>query len=200
MMTLPTTPLPSVKMAGMSLLRSAAALVSRLQPFQRGVLGRSGLVKSVPPAAAVPVRFSSHGPRLFVVRPSTYYDKRFLQLLKYYVLLSAVPTAVVITLINIFIGPAELAEEIPEGYIPEKWEYYPHPITRCLAKYVFDSYQKSYEKEMALLHIENEKRLLRLYEKEARRHMRQKGDGPWYHFETLDKNLIDNSPKSVPDY
>ncbi|XP_063772388.1 NADH dehydrogenase [ubiquinone] 1 beta subcomplex subunit 5, mitochondrial [Pseudophryne corroboree] len=186
-------------MAGMSLLRSAAAFLSRLQPLQRGQVGKGALQKRVPPAITVPVRFDSHGPRLFVVRPSTYYDKRFLQLFKHYVLLAAVPAGVVIALINIFIGPAELAE-IPEDYVPEHWEYYQHPVTRFIAKYTFDSYQKSYEKEMALIHIENEKILLRLYEKEARRHMRQRGDGPWYQFETLDKNLIDNSPRVNPDF
>ncbi|XP_040284205.1 NADH dehydrogenase [ubiquinone] 1 beta subcomplex subunit 5, mitochondrial [Bufo bufo] len=186
-------------MAGMSLLRSAAAsLVSRLQPVQRGVLGRRALLGSAPPPAAVPVRFESHGKKLFVVAPSTYYDKRFLKLLKFYTLLAAVPAGIAITLINIFIGPAELVE-VPEGYVPDYWEYYQHPITRFLARNIYHDYQQSYEQEMALIHVENEKRLLRLYELAARRSMRQNGDGPWYQFETLDKNLIDNSPKTVPD-
>ncbi|KAG8581314.1 hypothetical protein GDO81_007627 [Engystomops pustulosus] len=186
-------------MAGMSLLRSAAAsLVSRLQPVQRAVLGRSGLLRRAPPAAKVPVRYGSHGKRLFVITPSTYYDKRFLQLCKFYALLTAIPAGIAIALINIFIGPAELVE-IPEGYVPDPYEYYQHPITRFLARNIYHDYQQSYEQEMCLIHVENEKRMLRLYENAARRSMRQNGDGPWYQFETLDKNLIDNSPKARPD-
>ncbi|XP_075717775.1 NADH dehydrogenase [ubiquinone] 1 beta subcomplex subunit 5, mitochondrial isoform X2 [Rhinoderma darwinii] len=148
--------------------------------------------------SGVPVRFGSHGKRLFIVAPSTYYDKRFLKLLKFYVLLTAIPAGIAIALINIFIGPAELVE-IPEDYVPDHWEYYQHPITRFFAKRVFKDYQQCYEQEMCLIHVENEKRLLRLYENAARRSMRQNGDGPWYQYETLDKNLIDNSTKSVPD-
>ncbi|KAM4041809.1 NADH dehydrogenase [ubiquinone] 1 beta subcomplex subunit 5, mitochondrial [Anomaloglossus baeobatrachus] len=186
-------------MAAMSLLRSvAASLVSRVHPGSRGVLGRSGLGRRAPPAAAVPVRFGSHGKKLFVVTPSTYYDKRFLNLLKFYTLLTAIPAGIAIALINIFFGPAELAET-PEDYIPEPWEYYQHPITRFLAHHVYKDYQQTYEQQMSLLHVENEKRLLRLYETAARRSMRQKGDGPWFQFDTLDKSTIDNQPKFVPD-
>uniref|UniRef100_C1C3P2 NADH dehydrogenase [ubiquinone] 1 beta subcomplex subunit 5, mitochondrial n=1 Tax=Aquarana catesbeiana TaxID=8400 RepID=C1C3P2_AQUCT len=185
-------------MAGMSVLRSAGAMISRLQCAQRWALRTDGLLGRGAPAAAVPVRSAGGGKRVFVIRPSLYHDNKFKKYLKFYILLGVIPAGICISLINIFIGPAELAE-IPEGYVPEHWEYYQHPITRWLSRNVFHPVDESYERGMTILYNENEKRQLRLYEDVARASMRKKGDGPWYYYETLDKNLIDHEPKSVPD-
>ncbi|KAG9494039.1 hypothetical protein GDO78_001732 [Eleutherodactylus coqui] len=186
-------------MAAMSLLRTAASsLVSRVRPGLRGVPGGSALLRGVPPASAVPVRFEGHGKRLFEIKATTYYDSRFLKLLKYYLLLAIVPSAVAITLINFFIGPAELAE-IPEGYVPKNYEYYEHPITRFIVRCVYKDFQDINEQEMHQIHVISDKRLLRQYENIARKSMRENGDGPWHYYETLDMNLIDNIPKSTPD-
>ncbi|XP_028587461.2 NADH dehydrogenase [ubiquinone] 1 beta subcomplex subunit 5, mitochondrial [Podarcis muralis] len=189
-------------MAAMSLLlRAAAAFAARRTFPGPGLWGRF----SLPARAAgrsvliAPVRHGSGGgKRMFVIQATDFYDRRFLLLLRFYILLTGIPVALIITFVNVFIGKAELAE-IPEGYVPEHWEYYRHPITRWIARNLLDPPEKDYEKGLAYLYAESEKLELRKQEKTARRLMQQRGDGPWHFYETTPASLIDYSNKATPD-
>ncbi|XP_060827390.1 NADH dehydrogenase [ubiquinone] 1 beta subcomplex subunit 5, mitochondrial [Bombus pascuorum] len=85
--------------------------------------------------------------------------------LHFYVFMGVIPAGLLIFYCNVFIGPATL-EPIPEGYNPQPWEYYRHPISRFLSRYCFPNTQMEYEK---LLHkantVANKRKLYKLRQK-----------------------------------
>ncbi|XP_058297316.1 protein diaphanous homolog 2 [Hylobates moloch] len=91
--------------------------------------------------------------------------------------LERIPTAIGETLVNVFIGETELVE-IPEGYIPEQWEYYKHPILRWIVHTFSDDPENNYERTMAILQTETEKAELQIKEPEVQRLMWKRRDGP----------------------
>ncbi|KAM3834797.1 NADH dehydrogenase [ubiquinone] 1 beta subcomplex subunit 5, mitochondrial [Vipera latastei] len=189
-------------MAAMSLLLRTAARTGVRQPLTLSAcLGRTALLG---PSASrsgviVSLRHASETKKMLFIKTTRFYDHRFLRLLNWYTLLTGIPVLLIVAFVNIFIGEAELAE-IPEGYIPNHWEYYKHPISRWIARYIHDPPEKEYEKQMARLHIEYEKKKLRTLEAEANKLMFHRGDGAWHHFETPGTSMIDYSPKARPDF
>ncbi|XP_033095928.1 NADH dehydrogenase [ubiquinone] 1 beta subcomplex subunit 5, mitochondrial-like [Anneissia japonica] len=136
-------------------------------------------IKSAPTLTNVLTRgMAGGGSRKFFPLSSTYTDRRFIKRAMFYAALTGVPASIVITYINVFYGPAQLAE-IPEGYIPKHWEYYQHPITRFIAKYIKPSPQQEYEKCAHVMEYEFGKAMARKQEKEIKRQMRQRGDSDY---------------------
>lgn len=93
------------------------------------VASRSNLVKQ----NVICKRWSGHN--VMDVEPSNWSWRKFKDALHLHGMLVGVPMAVIVTIINIRANP-ELTE-IPEGYEPRHWEYFKHPISRWMAKYMF---------------------------------------------------------------
>ncbi|XP_003702932.1 NADH dehydrogenase (ubiquinone) SGDH subunit [Megachile rotundata] len=99
----------------------------------------------------------------------------------FYFFVGAIPVALIIFYANVFIGPATL-EEIPEDYVPQRWEYFRSPITRFLARYVFPNPQQEYEKLLAYLEITDAKRRLRLLHNQFIDNIKDHQDYPAYSY------------------
>ncbi|TGZ72137.1 hypothetical protein CRM22_002256 [Opisthorchis felineus] len=100
--------------------------------------------------------------RLFEVKPSEFLNARALDTLHFYAMLGLVPCLVLVFLVNMFVGPAELTD-IPEGYEPRHWEYHKHPISRFIAKYMSPHPQKVYESFLGQLDDIREQKELIIY-------------------------------------
>lgn len=61
--------------------------------------------------------------RTMTITPSRWQWHKFKDQVHFYILLGAIPLGLLITYVNVFIGPATLTP-IPEGYEPNHWEYY----------------------------------------------------------------------------
>lgn len=92
-----------------------------------------------------------HG-RKMVIKPSEYVKRRLFDEFHYQFFLVLTPFALLLTYVNVFIGDATLAE-IPEGYEPDQWEYYKHPIERWFARHVHSSQEVAYEMTLSCLQM-----------------------------------------------
>ncbi|KAB7502159.1 NADH dehydrogenase [ubiquinone] 1 beta subcomplex subunit 5, mitochondrial [Armadillidium nasatum] len=77
----------------------------------------------------IQVRKAGGGPRKMEIMPSNFSWHQFKDYLHFYLMVGIIPLTLLVTYCNIFIGPAEL-REIPEGYVPKKWEYYRHCLVQ----------------------------------------------------------------------
>lgn len=122
-----------------------------------------------------------HG-RKMVVKVSEYSKRRHLDELHYQICLCGLPFVLIIIIANVFVGQATL-KEIPEGYEPQHWEYYKHPISRFIAKYLLHPEPIYYEMEMSKRHqmlLDMEKTA---WENKCKELMQDRQDyKAWYYF------------------
>jgi len=119
-------------------------------------------------------RNGGHG-NVFVIRPTSYAWRIHKDLMHFYIILGMAPTAITAFFMNMFIGPAELAE-IPDGYRPRHWEYWKHPLTRWFARYLYPNPIIEYEMEKWQFWDEAEKIVLRKIHQRARAIMGNRND------------------------
>lgn len=105
--------------------------------------------------------------RQFVIFPTRFVWRRFKRDFHFFVMLGIIPLTLITIYANVFVGPAELAE-IPEGYVPEEYEYYKSPVTRWLQKHILQPPQQGYEMMLHRLDVETEKMRLRRLHKRIR--------------------------------
>lgn len=109
-----------------------------------------------PSQSVLTKRWSGHNNMDII--PSNFDWKDFKNMVHFYSVLSFIPVIVVTTICNIRCN-AELSE-VPEGYEPRHWEYYKHPITRWMAKYLFKPMEIEHELNMAKCEMVSETKIL----------------------------------------
>jgi len=111
------------------------------------------------------IRFMSGGhKRTMELVPSSFEWRLFKDHMHFYFLLGLIPIGMIISAANLFIGQAELAD-IPEVYEPKHWEYYRSPISRFISRYILESQEEIYERNMHFLNIEQDKLRMRKLQK-----------------------------------
>lgn len=150
------------------------------------VLGRSLLLTSTKSysfssAISFQVRCMGGHARTMRITPSRLQWHKFKDMVHLYVMVGAIPLSAFLFCVNVFIGPAKL-REIPEGYTPNYWEYYRHPITRNWARYFGMNLQQEYEKFLHFIKEQDERRILKLAERRMEELMSERGDyKAWYY-------------------
>lgn len=145
-----------VKMSVLSSLRRAViggglGLRSKAQPANMSAQPiRQILTSAIRHGSGLGAGAGGHG-RKMVVKVSEFQKRKVFDELHYLIMLCSAPFIVIIFVADVFIGPATLTE-IPEGYEPEEWEYYKHPLERFYAKYMFHPLPVMHEIKLSSLH------------------------------------------------
>uniref|UniRef100_A0A4Y7NMW7 NADH dehydrogenase [ubiquinone] 1 beta subcomplex subunit 5, mitochondrial n=1 Tax=Scapholeberis mucronata TaxID=202097 RepID=A0A4Y7NMW7_9CRUS len=137
-----------------------------------------------PPVNPLQLLRNMSGHHNMTIKPSRWQWNRFKDFVHFYLMLGLIPSTLFVLYVNLFIGPAKLAE-IPEGYIPEAYEYHSHPITRWMAKNMTRSYQQEYEMMCHHIYEEEYKQKLRFAEARINEKMRESQDTQTYYYEPV---------------
>ncbi|XP_063717345.1 NADH dehydrogenase [ubiquinone] 1 beta subcomplex subunit 5, mitochondrial-like [Symsagittifera roscoffensis] len=111
----------------------------------------------------------------FVMRLSRHNRTRFMRQLTFYLSLTGIPATCWIYYSLTRQGIAELVDT-PEGYEPQFYEYYGHPITRFMAKHFAYHPQRHYEKELGKCYKIRETVLQRMCQERAKLINRRTGE------------------------
>ena len=103
---------------------------------------------STPNLQVISKRWGGHN--VMDIKPSNWSWKYVKNWLHFYLLATAIPLAVLGTIVNIRANPELI--EIPEGYEPRHWEYYRGPIARWIAKNILSP--PEFDQEMVLAHCD----------------------------------------------
>lgn len=76
----------------------------------------------------------------------------------FYILIAMIPASIITTIINIRANPQ--LSEVPDGYEPRYWEYFKHPISRWMARYLYDPVEQDHEIMMAFQEGASESKVL----------------------------------------
>uniref|UniRef100_A0A834NRW2 NADH dehydrogenase [ubiquinone] 1 beta subcomplex subunit 5, mitochondrial n=1 Tax=Vespula pensylvanica TaxID=30213 RepID=A0A834NRW2_VESPE len=116
-----------------------------------------------------------------MIKNSRWQWSRCKDLVHFYVMLGVIPLSILTFCVNVFVGPATL-EPIPEGYTPKPWEYYKHPITRFLVRYVYTPHQQDYEKYLNAVYLEQELRKIRQLQRRIEELIEQRNDYKYFYY------------------
>jgi len=137
-----------------SSLRSVALQSSRLAVPRTTILLPCPKRQSIPLTLAISARGMS-GTRKFIIQPTRFVFRRFQKDATFFIQIAVIPLTLITLYFNVWVGPGTLTE-IPEGYVPEEWEYYKNPVTSFIARYIQDYPQKGYEQMLQSMYEEVE--------------------------------------------